>query len=308
MIKEIIIKNFQSHRSTKLELSDGVNCIIGQTDAGKSSIFRALQFAIGRSTGQAFLPLHSNKNKINASVELKFDDDQSIKRTKGKKVNKFQTSEGLEFEKFGIEPPSEILKVLDIEEWLNLHHQDDSPFLLSMTGGQAAEVLNKVIKIDAIDSIVKRANKNEKDIKWKIKETELEILNKEKELDNLEWIDIADHKLKHIEIRENELKENERRYQELSQCLEDLEQAGEALKRIRIIPLKIIEKLENKYKKLNEMEERQYNIIEVFKQLDDLEHDLKGIEADLINIELEFKDIAPKTCPTCGQEVKKWRI
>lgn len=308
MIKEITIKNFQSHRSTKLELSDGVNCIIGQTDAGKSGVFRGLCFATGKTTGLTFLPLHSDRNKINTSVELKLDDDQSIKRIKGKKINKFQTSKGLEFEKFGSELPSEILKILNMEEWLNFHHQDDSPFLLSMTGGNAAEILNKIVKIDSIDSLIKRASKDERDTRAGIKRTEKEIEEKEKELKELEWIDEAEAKLSHIEIMESGVKENEKYFQELSQHLENLMELEKELKSIKIIPEKKIINLEDKLKNLDKMKEHHYNIVKAFEKLGELEYDQECVGADLINIELKFKDIAPKTCPTCKQEVKKWRI
>lgn len=41
-IKSIIIKNFQSHANTELELCDGVNVILGNSDVGKTAILRAL--------------------------------------------------------------------------------------------------------------------------------------------------------------------------------------------------------------------------------------------------------------------------
>ena len=42
MIKKLIIENYQSHKRTEIDFSDGVNAVIGRTDVGKSAIMRAL--------------------------------------------------------------------------------------------------------------------------------------------------------------------------------------------------------------------------------------------------------------------------
>jgi DNA repair exonuclease SbcCD ATPase subunit len=46
MIKRIEIKNFQAHKNTEIDFDPGVNVISGASDAGKSSIFRALLWVI----------------------------------------------------------------------------------------------------------------------------------------------------------------------------------------------------------------------------------------------------------------------
>ena len=42
MIKKISIKNIQSYRETELELSKGINAIVGSSNNGKTAILRAL--------------------------------------------------------------------------------------------------------------------------------------------------------------------------------------------------------------------------------------------------------------------------
>ena len=42
MIKSVGIVNFQSHEETAIEFSPGLNVIAGGSDAGKSSILRAI--------------------------------------------------------------------------------------------------------------------------------------------------------------------------------------------------------------------------------------------------------------------------
>jgi DNA repair ATPase RecN len=45
MISHINIENVLSHKSTDIELHEGVNVFVGESDAGKSSIIR---WGIGR--------------------------------------------------------------------------------------------------------------------------------------------------------------------------------------------------------------------------------------------------------------------
>ena len=44
MIKDVIIRDFQSHRATEMEFHPGVNVICGRSDSGKSSVLRALEW------------------------------------------------------------------------------------------------------------------------------------------------------------------------------------------------------------------------------------------------------------------------
>ena len=55
MIKDLSLENFQSHKKSSLEFSEGVNVIIGSSDSGKSSIIRSLQWVLfNRPSGDSF--------------------------------------------------------------------------------------------------------------------------------------------------------------------------------------------------------------------------------------------------------------
>ncbi|MCQ4153758.1 MAG: AAA family ATPase, partial [Archaeoglobi archaeon] len=45
IIKEISLKNFKSHRNTKIQFEKGINLIAGGNGAGKSSILEAILVA-----------------------------------------------------------------------------------------------------------------------------------------------------------------------------------------------------------------------------------------------------------------------
>ena len=54
-ILKVEIKDFQSHKNTNIEFSEGFNCIIGRSDSGKSAILRALRLVICNDLRGTFL-------------------------------------------------------------------------------------------------------------------------------------------------------------------------------------------------------------------------------------------------------------
>jgi ABC-type transporter Mla maintaining outer membrane lipid asymmetry ATPase subunit MlaF len=50
-IKKLIIENFQSHKYTEVDFSEGFNIIFGPSDYGKSAIIRALRWVLYNEPG-----------------------------------------------------------------------------------------------------------------------------------------------------------------------------------------------------------------------------------------------------------------
>jgi len=146
MITSLQISNFQSHKKTHLDFLPGVNAITGESDSGKSAIFRALLWvATNRPSGESF---RSNWGG-DTEVELKMDGG-IVTRTRGKGVNQYVLN-GQVMEGIGVDVPAEVAKLLDLRE-VNIQHQLDSPFLLSETAGEVARQLNAIANLDIIDT------------------------------------------------------------------------------------------------------------------------------------------------------------
>jgi len=158
MLKELIIQNFQAHKKTELILSPRVNTIVGETDAGKSALFRCIKWvAMNTPSGDAFIR-HGTKE---ARVEIKVD-DVSIIRTKSASKNTYHLDDE-EFNSFRNDPPEEIQRAINLGE-INFQGQFDSPFWFSETAGEVSRQLNDIVDLAIIDqtlsNIVKRVNKS----------------------------------------------------------------------------------------------------------------------------------------------------
>ena len=153
MISRIELQNFQSHKSSELLLSPGVNVIVGPSDSGKSAIIRALRWLVwNRPQGDAFRSVWGGITAVVLNT-----DKHSIIRRKQPQGNSYflQTYGGaikdIEFKAFSTEIPEEIVSSLNLND-INLQQQLDRPFLLDSTPGEVAQHFNQIAHLDIIDT------------------------------------------------------------------------------------------------------------------------------------------------------------
>ena len=150
MIEKLTIDGFQAHQDLELVFDSGVNTIVGPSDAGKSSVLRALRWvALNEPSGDAFIRWGAEK----AEVKVKVDGD-FIVRTRGAGCNSYDLNTR-EFKAFGGTVPSEVSKLLGVSE-LNFQGQYDSPFWLGDAAGQVSRDLNKVVGLEIIDKVLSK--------------------------------------------------------------------------------------------------------------------------------------------------------
>jgi AAA15 family ATPase/GTPase len=126
LIKSVRIRNFQSHKDSELIFNPGVNTIIGTSDQGKSSIFRALNFCItNKPDGTAFVSnwCKNKKGNINSNTDVSIQiDDDTVSRVKGKD-NKYILNDK-ELTAFNKAVPDDVETVFGLTD-INIQHQAD---------------------------------------------------------------------------------------------------------------------------------------------------------------------------------------
>lgn len=190
-IKKIVLQNFQDHENSVIELTEGINILIGSSDAGKSAILRAVNFVFHNNLkGDSFIRHNTNECK----VAIEFSDGIEVTRIKGPDVNSYvyKDAEGNQhsFPKVGTGIPDEIKKILNspplddkkrpisyADQMSNLFLVDLSPTdlprtLSELTGinnmQDAAEVLSKNAR--SFDRTIKDKNNKIDTLKDKISE------------------------------------------------------------------------------------------------------------------------------------------
>lgn len=156
MIKSLALNNFQSHAKSILEFSSGVNVILGDTDSGKTSILRAINWVVSnRPRGDAFV----STGKKSCSVKI-YTNNGSVERQKKSSFNGYRIKSQKDersFTEVGSSVPPEVLPVLCLSE-INNQSQLSSHFLVGMPAGYISKALSELLGFefaDGLSSLVK---------------------------------------------------------------------------------------------------------------------------------------------------------
>ena len=159
MIKQITLQNFQSHKNTHIVFSDKVNCFTGATDSGKSAIIRAIKWVLtNRPSGNSFVNHDAfAEGKQIAPCRVVLETDKHIVERYRSATKNSYTVDGVELKAIGTDVPIEVVQALNMND-INVQFQMDKPFLLTESAGEVARILNRIVKLDDIDTTLKQLN------------------------------------------------------------------------------------------------------------------------------------------------------
>lgn len=310
IFKTLRIHDFQSHKDTVLNLSPGINAIVGVTDSGKSGIYRALDWVCNNSPSSGS-PSWWSKGR--SRVELELDDGFAIARTKAKSGDDMNTyyltdPEGRvsPFRAFRTDVPPDIQQVLNMGplNWLGQH---DHHFLLSDSSGEVARRLNEVANLSDIDTTISN-------IGSMIRQNFSQIHSLEENLKEQKQKAAGYGYLKELE---DLVVQYETTTSRQTQIIEETEQIEALLKeylakttliqraknilRIRPEVEQLVNASNEQHKVRETMNELQGMIQEVEKGKDRVEELERYVETR----KREFAEKMPDICPLCLQEIKK---
>lgn len=196
-IAKVIIENFQAHEHTEIEFDDGLNIIVGESNNGKTSILRAIMWAIdNQPLGTDFIMAGKDECK----VTICYDDGTSITRGRTLKDTGYYnvyyhdengTLQHAAYRGFTNAVPVEIANIhqmpkvnitKDIETHLNVLSQLDGPFLLTESPLVKASAIGRITGTHVVDAAIKESNKTIQGNRKLIKNYEQELEEKENEL------------------------------------------------------------------------------------------------------------------------------
>jgi len=295
IITKVVLTNFQCHEHLELEFSKGTNVIFGRSSSGKSTIVRAIRWALIPSElkGDGIRKEGTKKT----SVAITFDNGATIERIKTSSTNSYKLTIGNEIKEYnatGLTLPDEIEKLITIKPIeidkesiiLNIANQLEMPFLLEKSGSFRQKLLNKLIGNEAINQIFQDLNKDilqvgrdEKTEKEQIANlaNQLELVDKDKEKVNQQY-------KKSNELLGN-LKEKFARYEKLNDLLSkfkvvnsELNECVSELKSIKLISKETLKDLKVSIDKFNKLSNWQSKLSQINIQINDTNKKLKLIK------------------------------
>jgi exonuclease SbcC len=158
-IRRIGLRNFQSHKDTDISLDEsGFNAIVGESDKGKSSVIRAIQWVLYNEPAGTDM-IRTGENEC--EVCLEFSNDMVVQRTRTRNDagsyliwNKV-TGQKTPLKKFGRNVPIEVFNAHQIPKGANIQSQLEGPYMLSATAPERAALIGSIVGTDIVDAAIK---------------------------------------------------------------------------------------------------------------------------------------------------------
>jgi len=167
MLKSIHLINFQAHKDTMVEFTNGINILTGPSQIGKSCIRRAIEWCLFNNS---FDGIRREGSKT-TSVKIELDNETVLERIRSASINRYVLTRNGQMEVFdsiGKTMPQEVKDAIGInpievdgeELWLNSSPQIALPFLFDKSPTWRMKLFNKLTGNDLLDKLFVQFNKD----------------------------------------------------------------------------------------------------------------------------------------------------
>ena len=284
MLENCRLINFQSHADTFIEFSNGLNCIIGSGDVGKSALVRALRWVLFNETPKGeFITWGKTKSAVSIGLTKGIE---IVRGREGKRNFYKLIVDGSEklFENFGLEIPVEISAILntislniDIDTRINLNvvGQHDGLFLLDKSGSIKNKAINSVIGMQYIDAVIRDLSPEIKKFDSQKEKYETEIQELKTQIEQVGYKAEDEKKIERLKQDNKKLEELNKRTENIKSFIDDLCNIETKIKEVNDKKSKFpkVEDVE-KHEKLTDRYIKLYNYIKTVKEFEIKEQEL----------------------------------
>ncbi len=257
---KITIENFQSISKAQVEVK-GLTVITGQNNTGKSALARAITGVFTNPRGNSFVRIGSPSTSVN----IDFEDGNSISWSKGKNVNQYEVN-GKLIQKVGTEVPDEVyqaslVKPVEVdgkEVYPQVAKQFQQVFLIDLPPSSLASALSNVDIIQQLEKASSLARSDIKDLGSQLKNKNADLINHKDHLKKFDGLDSIEKILSHIDHLDTQIKHKEKSLNSLEQeyhLREHFKALIEELEEILTVcittDVNALNSLENSYNTLN---------------------------------------------------------
>lgn len=277
-IKQVKLINFQDHKETTVDFTEGVNLIVGSSDAGKSAILRAVNFVFQNDLrGNSFIRVGTTE----CSVTIVFSDGIEITRVKGTDVNNYILKDENEelhvFSKVASTVPEQIQKYLgnppldDKKRPIAYADQMANLFLVDLNSSDLPRTLSELTGIQHLQTAAETLGKNARSYDRSIKERNDKIKKLNDDLVQYQYVDKDYDSISTIQSELNNL----------SNTLENINKARNFIKRNN--------EISSEAKKINNLSIKYKSLADIKPQIENLSNLLTSIKTSRIHLSFHVK-------------------
>jgi DNA repair exonuclease SbcCD ATPase subunit len=283
------LTNFQTHGKFVADLDPGVNVFVGPNDSGKSTLFRAIRWVtFHRPSGNEVMKWNAKRCRVRLTTS-------KAVIVRGREDGNYYTLGGYKYKAIGTSVPQDVQDALRLDS-INFQRQTDGHFWLSLSAGDVAEEMNRIVDLSIIDKSMDNAASHTKQAAAEVKVLD-ELLNTAKlKAGKLHWVPTAMTELQKAVSLDEKARRSHAEYERLSRLIEALEEATTSAQEppdlSQISPLVV---------KLNQLKLELPSLERLITFLEDEEADLCSLTEAIEKNKAEVARLKPDLCPACNQ-------
>lgn len=284
LLTKLVIRNFQRNKKLVLRFEPGINCIVGDNGAGKSSVVRALRWlTLNTPKGVGFIHHDAEEAKVKG-----WFDGKLVARIRGKRTNAYQL-DNEEYVAFGDSVPLPIQRATGMQS-VHFQGQLDPLFWVSLKPTALSEEIRQMVDLSLFARCIDYLKQEARQATSEIKAHEIII-------DEAGEIIKAGRDLPELEELLTGLDKLYQRLDQTEQAIEEVEVAAIELKSIGK-EYYSLEKLEVEIKALSRLEAELGDIEVAINKVEGLSESLDREREQLRKLEQELATYS--ICKTCG--------
>lgn len=266
---------------------------MGSNGSGKSAIARALEWVtLNQWDGEAGGQVTWGEDEC--SVELEFQGHHLARGRSGGK--NLYTLDDEDYHAFRDKVPPPISHLLMISEE-NFQPQDEPPFWLHLTPGQAATALNEIFNLSAIDTSLSSVASDLRRARERVNICEERLSEAREQEQQTEWAVHAGVFLSELKEREDEVRRLDEDILELGNAVGVLVSGDRKLTELEA-RVERAEELVSLADQLQELDDEMTNLLDLI----DREEKLCLLENRVKELEEEVRRLSKGRCPLCGRK------
>lgn len=294
MFNRLTLTNFQKHKDLSIALDPEVTVIGGPTEAGKSTILRALKWLCLNEGCKPLIRVGAKS----AKVELEVDGHKIVRERKG--TENTYTLDGKPYKAFGTSVPPDITNILRVTP-TNFQDQQDPAFWISLSAPQRSRELNQIVNLGAIDEALASVASELRKAKTAVEVSEDRLKTAQDKTREIVWVHEADEALRMLELQAAAMLAKAARIDSLSGLIRDLQRVEET-RASGVQGLSEGEKLVSRGLKLEKRRNRVETLTKLINDLLSVEDDEWDAKERLERAQNELSQV--RTCPACGNPVR----
>lgn len=201
MLTRLRIVNIQKHKDLDLSL-EKINVIVGATDSGKTSVLRALTWALTNDASGEGLITNDGSKSCSVSVTT---ENGTVTRSWSRSKNGYSL-DGKTFTTFRSGVPKPIEDLLNIKD-INIQRRRDMPFMVYFKDSECASQFSDMMDLSEIDTIITSSNASVKQRTSKVEQLKERKAEIDSELEGLSGLDDAVQAYKELRTLQRSIKE-----------------------------------------------------------------------------------------------------